>query len=105
MEARRLVGTMTFPVLILMAWLWLSGGQFAGVLPQAARVAHPSVRVAAVQDVQHVSVALSFEQSRDALRLLLSRELPGVLDSPPPLDGFSMQGYAPDVTALFTSSP
>ncbi len=105
MEARRLVGTMTFPVLILMAWLWLSGGQLAGVLPHAARDAHPSVRVAAVQDVQHVNVVLTFEQTRDDLRLVLSRALPALTYAPPQSAGNASPAYAPEVTAMFTSSP
>jgi hypothetical protein len=105
MEARRLVGTMTFPVLILVAWLWLSGGQFAGVMPHAQRDAQPAVRVAAVQDVQHVNVALTFERSRDELRLILMRALPRLVYPPEQSAGRSAPAYAPDATARLTSSP
>ena len=104
MEARRLVGTMTFPVLILVAWLWLSGGQFAGVMPHATRDVHPTVRVAAVQDAQHVNVTLTFRETREALQLVLSRALPSPLYEPQ-LSDYATQNYAPDVTALLTSSP
>ncbi len=105
MEARRLVGTMTFPVLILVAWLWLAGGQYAGVMPHAQRDAHPTVRVAVVQDVQHVNVALAFEQSRDELRLILIRALPTLVYPPQQSAGKTAPVYAPDATAWLTSSP
>ena len=104
MEARRLVGTMTFPVVILVAWLWLAGGPFASVLPHAARDIHQSVHVAAVEDAQHVNIDSNLVESRDFLRMLLSRALP-VIYPGERFVGIAQPNYAPDATTLLTSSP
>ncbi|HEX5368777.1 MAG TPA: hypothetical protein VFY10_05105 [Dehalococcoidia bacterium] len=105
MEARRLVGTMTFPVLILVAWLWLSGGQFAGVMPHAQHAAQPNVHVASVQHVQHDNVTLTYEKSREVLHLLLIRALPGILDAPSRLDQYASQHNLSFDAAELTASP